>query len=95
MTPEDVVHNAAVGRFEVRVGEDVAVLDYTLSSGRIVFVHTGVPPALEGKGIGSRLARAGLDFARREGLRVVARCPFIRAYIEKHPEEYGSLVRRA
>lgn len=95
MTPGDVVHNTAVGRFEVREGDEVAVLDYTLANDVIVFVHTGVPPALEGKGVGSQLARAGLEFARREGLRVVPRCPFIRAYIEKHESEYGALWRRA
>jgi uncharacterized protein len=87
----DVVHNHEASRFEVIVGGDAAVLDYALANGRIVFVHTGVPPALEGRGLGSRLARAGLEFARDEGLRVEPRCPFIRSYIERHPE-YRPLI---
>lgn len=87
----DVVHNTAIGRFEISSDASVAVLDYALSDGRITFVHTGVPPELEGRGIGTRLARAGLEYARREGLAVVPKCPFIRAYIERHPE-YRDLV---
>jgi predicted GNAT family acetyltransferase len=95
MSTPEIVHNTASSRFEVRVGADLAVLDYILSNGRIVFVHTGVPPVLEGRGIGSQLARAGLEYARREGLRVVPRCPFVRAYVKRHEKEYGALVHPA
>jgi uncharacterized protein len=87
----DVVHNHEASRFEIVVGGDTAVLDYALTDGRIVFVHTGVPPALEGRGLGSELARAGLEFARSQALRVEPRCPFIRSYIGRHPE-YQPLV---
>jgi predicted GNAT family acetyltransferase len=89
---EDVVHNTAIGRFQITVDDIVAVLDYSLSGQTITFVHTGVPAELEGRGIGSRLARAGLEYAVRESLHVVPRCPFIRAYIARHPEFRG-LVR--
>jgi predicted GNAT family acetyltransferase len=86
MTDEpEVVHNPAARRFEVVVDGAMGVLDYALSDGRISFLHTGVPSALEGRGLGSRLAKAGLDYARREGLRVVAQCPFVRSYLERHP----------
>lgn len=87
----DVVHNRVAGRFEIRVGDEVAVLDYALSERRIVFVHTGVPSTLEGRGYGSQLARAGLDYARNEGLGVVAQCPFVRSYIERH-DQYRPLI---
>jgi uncharacterized protein len=53
----------------------------------MVFVHTEVPPALRGGGLGERLVRAGLNAARTEGLRIVAVCPFVRAYLGKHPLE--------
>ncbi len=86
-----VVHNTSIGRFEIASGASVAVLDYVLSGGTITFVHTGVPSEMEGKGIGSQLARAGLEYAKREGLAVVPRCPFIRVYIERHTE-YRDLV---
>jgi len=89
--PPEVVHNAAVGRFEMRVGSSVAVLDYSVSDRTITFVHTGVPPELEGRGLGSQLARAGLEHARREGLRVVPQCSFVRSYIQRH-SEYQALL---
>jgi hypothetical protein len=54
-------------------------------------VHTEVPAELEGHGIGGRLAKAGLEFARQENLKVVPSCPFVAAYIRRHPE-YLELV---
>jgi len=57
----------------------------------MVLVHTEVPESAEGKGVGSALARAALDHARREDLSVVPRCPFMASYIRRHPE-YGDLV---
>ena len=88
----DVVHNAEERRFEVRVGTALAVLEYQRVGDRIVFTHTGVPPDLEGRGIGGSLVRSGLDYAREEGLAVRPLCPFVAAYIAKHPE-YRALVQ--
>jgi len=51
-----------------------------------------VPPAFEGKGIGGKLARTGLEYAKAKGFSVVPRCPFIATYIERHPE-YAGLVK--
>lgn len=56
--------------------------------------HSYVPPSLEGYGIGGQLARAGLEFARGEGLTVNAVCPFVKAYIRRH-SEYSELVKSA
>jgi predicted GNAT family acetyltransferase len=88
MTAPELVarHNPEAGRFEIEKDGYVAVLEYLLDAGKIVFTHTGVPPALEGQGIGSRLARAGLDFARQRGMKVLPLCSFIAGYIQKHPE---------
>jgi uncharacterized protein len=58
---------------------------------RIVFTHTEVDDAFEGRGVGSTLVRAALDAVRDEGLRVVPRCPFVKAFMERHPE-YGDLT---
>lgn len=90
----EVVDNSAAGRFEARVDGQLAYTAYHRSPGTITFTHTEVPPALEGHGIGAALARAALEHARAEGLRVVPLCPFIAAYIRRHPE-YQSLVRPA
>ncbi|MBE7186545.1 MAG: N-acetyltransferase [Methylobacterium mesophilicum] len=63
-----------------------AVAAYQLEGDTIVFTHTVVPPEIEGRGVGSRLIRGALDAVRDRGLKVVPQCPFVRAYIEKHPE---------
>lgn len=60
----------------------------------MVYVHTGVPPELEGRGIAGQLAKFALDDARARGLRVVARCPYVAAYIERNPE-YAELLASA
>lgn len=87
-----VFHDEAAQRFEISLGEaDHAFVAYRRSEGRIAFLHTEVPPKHEGKGLGSRLARAALDYARAEGLAVLPRCPFIAAYMQRHPE-YLALV---
>jgi predicted GNAT family acetyltransferase len=88
----DVSHDARRRRFEIEEEGEVAILTYRLEEGAVVFTHTIVPDALEGRGIGSRLVRAGLDFARGEGLKVVPQCSFVRSYIERHEEAQDLLA---
>jgi len=76
-----VVNNTEEHRFEARVDGRLAVAEYRLGDGYIEFVHTDVPRELEGRGIASRLARTALEYARSEKLAVVARCPFMAAWI--------------
>jgi predicted GNAT family acetyltransferase len=84
--PDKVRNNSALNRFELDLDGQTAVAYYQLSPGVITFTHTEVPQALSGHGIGSRLVRGALEAARAQGLKVVARCPFVSAYIAKHPE---------
>ncbi|MEX2225794.1 MAG: GNAT family N-acetyltransferase [Dehalococcoidia bacterium] len=70
------------------------VLHYKRSDNRIVFTHTEIDPRLEGQGIGSKLAAYALADARSLGLEIVVWCPFIAAYIKRHPE-YADLVTQA
>ena len=86
-----IEHDPTAQRFVVQLDAGEAVLAYERKGDRIVFTHTEVPKPREGEGIGTSLANAALEFAKREKLRVVPRCPFVRAYVEKHPE-YQSLV---
>ena len=81
-----VLHHPEKEDFEIDLGGDQAVLEYHLEGGTIYFLHTGVPPEYEGQGIASQLARAGLDFARQQGYRIVAQCSFVDAYLRRHPE---------
>jgi uncharacterized protein len=87
-----VIHNPNAGRFECQKDGHLAVLEYQLSDGKIAFTHTGVPDALGGQGIGSLLARAGLDYARSQSFAVEPLCSFIAGYIQKHPG-YMDLVK--
>jgi predicted GNAT family acetyltransferase len=83
----EVRHDPEARRFEIERPAGIAVLTYERDGQIVVFTHTLVPKALEGQGIGSRLVRAGLEWARASGLKVVPQCPFVAAYIERHPEE--------
>jgi predicted GNAT family acetyltransferase len=87
----DVRDNSARQRFELDAEGHVAFSEYMRADGVIEIRHTEVPPALNGKGIGSRLVRGLLDLVRAEGAKVRPRCPFVRGYIEKHPE-YADLL---
>jgi predicted GNAT family acetyltransferase len=78
-------------RFAVHVGEATAMLAYKQEGDTIYLVHTEVPASMEGQGIGGKLAKAGLDYARENSLKVVARCPFVASYVQRHPE-YSDLV---
>ena len=88
-----VVDNPEESQFETRVDGHVAFVSYLRRGDTIFFTHTEVPEQLEGRGLGSALAKAVLDRARAEHWKVVARCPFIAKYIERHPE-YQSLLRQ-
>ena len=88
-----IVDNPEETRFEADVDGHIAFVSYLRRDNTIFFTHTEVPRELEGRGIGSALARAVLERARAEHWKVVARCPFIAKYVERHPE-YQSLLRR-
>ena len=89
----EVRNNTEKHRFEVVVGDDVALAEYRLVHGGIVLHHTEVPKAFEGKGVASRLAKAALGYAREHDLKVIPTCEFMAGYIRKHPETHD-LVHR-
>ncbi|CAL9378216.1 GNAT family N-acetyltransferase [Streptomyces pilosus] len=83
----DVVDVAEASRFELRLdGETVGFADYLRTDALVVYPHTVIDPAYNGRGLGSALARAVLDDARERGLPVLATCPFIAAWMARHPE---------
>ena len=89
----EITDNDAEQRYEARLdGELAGILEYIVKRGRIALVHTEVLPAHEGHGIAGQLARFALDDARRRGLRVIPSCPYVRAYLERHPEERDIVV---
>jgi predicted GNAT family acetyltransferase len=88
----DIVNNRAKQRYELAVDGHIAATYYTFADGVITFDHTEVPPELGGKGIGSKLIKAALDQVRADGLKVIAQCPFVKAFIEKNPA-YQDLLK--
>ena len=88
----DVVNNREHHRYELAVEGHVAASYYKLAGGVITFMHTEVPPELGGKGVGSKLIKGALDQVRADGLKVIAQCPFVKAYIDKH-SEYADLLK--
>jgi uncharacterized protein len=79
------------GRFELRSDGHTAELVYRVDGTYLVLVHTEVPGALEGQGVGGRLVRAALDRAARDGLTIVPLCPFARGWLQRHPDEAAAV----
>jgi predicted GNAT family acetyltransferase len=88
---ERVVDNAERSRFELSVPGGVAFSTYRRSPGVVTVIHTEVPEALSGHGVGTELARGLLDMIRARGEKVAPRCKFVAGFIAKHPE-YADLV---
>lgn len=90
-TPSQPILNEPMARFEINDGSQRAVLEYSISHGAMALVHTGVPKEMEGKGAGGALVKAALEYAKAQGLKVKPQCPFVRTWMERHPE-YARLV---
>ena len=88
----EVTNNTEKHRFELAVEGHIAASYYKIADGVITFIHTEVPPELGGKGSGSKLIRGALDQVRADGLKVIPQCPFVKAFIEKHPD-YQDLLK--
>jgi uncharacterized protein len=82
----DVRDNTERHRFELDADGHVAFSEYRRAGDVLTIMHTEVPKALEGRGIGSALARGLLELARARGIKVRPLCPFVAGYINKHPE---------
>jgi predicted GNAT family acetyltransferase len=73
-------------RFEMGVNGAVGFITLQMRDDVLSLLHTEVAASLRGKGVGGALARAALDYARQKGLQVEPYCPFVSAYIRRHPE---------
>jgi predicted GNAT family acetyltransferase len=83
-----VQHDPDRSRFYVPLGDGDAQLMYAMFGDDILDLqHTEVPPSGQGQHIGDALVRAALGYARERGLRVMATCPYVQAWLRRHPEE--------
>ena len=88
----NVRDNTEHHRFELDADGHVAFSNYKREGSTLTVMHTEVPKELNGRGVGSALARGLLDIARAQKLKVVPLCPFVAGYIAKHPE-YVDLLK--
>jgi predicted GNAT family acetyltransferase len=88
-----VINNTEQQQFEVHTEGALAVLQYRFHDNLIWLMHTEVPEKLEGKGIASALAHHGLEWAKENHKKVKVICPFVAAYLKRHPE-YNDIVVR-
>jgi uncharacterized protein len=91
--PIAIVDDPANNRYEATLDGAVAVAEYVRRGSVIVFTHTEVPDAIEGRGVADALARRALDDARAAGVKVVPRCPFFDVFMRRH-REYDDLRYR-
>jgi uncharacterized protein len=87
-----VVDDDAGSRLVIGEGGVEAELLYVIEGDRMLLVHTEVPPAWSGRGIGGRLVRSALARARTESLTVVPWCPFARHWLQEHPEDAAGVT---
>jgi uncharacterized protein len=90
--PSAVRDNPTLSRFELDVGGVTAFMNYRLAGNVITLNHTETPIAARGRGIASQLVAGALDIVRARGQRIVPRCPFVVAYLAKHPEDRDLLA---
>ena len=88
-----VENNESKHRFEINLDEGTVFILYTKQGENVYnLYHTEVPPQFAGKGVGSALAKGTLEYIKAEGKQIIPTCPFVAAYLKKHPE-YQELVK--
>ncbi len=87
-----VTHQPEDNLFIIHIGNDMAYQEYIQTKTDLVISHTEVPRELEGKGLGSLLAKNALQYAEANNLKLMPLCPFMAAYVRKHYEEYKHLL---
>ena len=92
-TTVQIVNNEKNQRFEMPVGDGLAVIVYRWQNGKLALMHTEVPPEAEGKGIASKLAKFAFEQAKQQQRKVLVYCPYISSYLRRHPE-YDELVEK-
>jgi uncharacterized protein len=94
MTENELILNQDKKRFELEVEDKTAFIEFILSNENIIFLtHTEVPIGLEGKGAGSAIVSKTLDYIKEKGYTLAPLCPFVAAYVKRHPERKEILAK--
>jgi uncharacterized protein len=87
-----VTDNTEASRFELTSDGQLAELVYRHRANRLVLVHTEVPPAIGGQGVGGQLVEAALRRAAADGLTIVPLCSFARSWLQHHPDAASTVT---
>ena len=85
-TEYKIINNEKLMHFEIHEGDDIAYLEYRFYKNDIALMHTEVPKSMEGKGVASALAEYAFKYAKENNKPVIVYCPFVAAYVKRHPE---------
>ena len=88
-----VTHNESRHRFEATVDGQLCVCDYQLRGKVMWMTHTGVPPAVGGRGIAAELVRVALEWAGQQGFSIEPSCSYVEVYMRRHPQTQKLLAR--
>ena len=88
-----IEHDEAGHRFVIRLPDGIGQLVYRVPrEGVIDLHHTEVDAALQGQGVAAALAQAAFDHVRARGMKAVVTCPYVRAWLKRHPEQRELVV---
>lgn len=88
---QEIIINEENNQFEMQLPEGLALIAYEMDGNTMSILHTEVPEEVEGQGVGSRLAKFALEYARKEQLKVKNYCRFVRVFLRRH-REYQDLI---
>ncbi|WP_299315076.1 GNAT family N-acetyltransferase [uncultured Aquimarina sp.] len=82
-------------RFELQVENEIIFMEYILTNDNSIYLtHTEVPKTMEGKGLGSMIVKKVLNYIQEKGYKMVPLCPFVAAYLKKHPEAADGILKK-
>ena len=93
MSTFDITNNEREQQFEVIVEGEKALIQYRFKDGALVLMHTAVPDKLGGRGIATALAEYAFSYARAHHFPVIVYCPFVAAWLKRHPEQMDIVVK--
>jgi predicted GNAT family acetyltransferase len=87
-----VSNDPEADRYEIKDGDQVlGIAAYQRRGDTLVMTHTEVDSSSEHSGLGGTLVKAALDDIRSHGQKIVPLCPFVKGWIDRHPD-YADLV---